>query len=107
MGLEDKLNLPDCTDNGFVPAIAAWLAISENSTSNGLATFRTSEKKRPGGSKGGRPTTSRGKSPYEMPVKRSKFCPICREQGHKSTTCPQRGDAPKTPGSFFLNGRRA
>jgi hypothetical protein len=95
MVLEGKLNLPDCTDNDFVHAIEAGAAISENSCSHGSATFSALEKKRPGGSKGERPTISRDNSPYEMRVKRSRFCPICREQGHKS--CPQRGDAPKTP----------
>jgi hypothetical protein len=43
----------------------------------------------------GRPNASREKAPYEDSVKRSRFCSICREPGHKSTTCPQRGDRPK------------
>lgn len=45
----------------------------------------------------GRPTTSRDKPPYEQHLKRSRFCTICRAQGHKSTTCPKRGDLPKVP----------
>ncbi|KAM3214117.1 hypothetical protein ACQJBY_066505 [Aegilops geniculata] len=45
----------------------------------------------------GRPMTSRDKAPYEQQLKRSRFCTICREQGHKCTTCPQRGDLPKAP----------
>ena len=45
----------------------------------------------------GRPTTSRDKAPYEQHLKRSRFCTICRGQGHKSTTCPERGDVPKMP----------
>lgn len=45
----------------------------------------------------GRPTTSRDKPPYEQHLKRSRFCSICRVQGHKSTTCPDRGDLPKEP----------
>lgn len=45
----------------------------------------------------GRPTTSRDKPPYEEKKKRSRFCTICKERGHKSTTCPQRGDLPKAP----------
>lgn len=45
----------------------------------------------------GRPTTSRDKPPYEKPVKRSRFCKICRKEGHKSTTCPDCGDLPKPP----------
>ncbi|CAM0883873.1 unnamed protein product [Alopecurus aequalis] len=42
----------------------------------------------------GRPNASREKVPYEQSLKRSRSCSICRERGHKSTTCPQRGDAP-------------
>ncbi|XP_048574059.1 protein FAR1-RELATED SEQUENCE 5-like [Triticum urartu] len=45
----------------------------------------------------GRPTTSRDKAPYEDKMKRSRFCAICRVKGHKSTTCPERGDIPKAP----------
>ncbi|KAM3372857.1 hypothetical protein ACQJBY_019649 [Aegilops geniculata] len=45
----------------------------------------------------GRPTTSRDKAPYEEKLKRSRFCTICRLKGHKSTTCPDRGDIPKAP----------
>jgi hypothetical protein len=47
--------------------------------------------------KRGRPTTSRDKPPYEQPKKRSRFCTICKGEGHKSTTCPMRGDMPKPP----------
>lgn len=43
----------------------------------------------------GRTNTSREKAPYEDSVKRSRFCSICKERGHKSTTCPKRGDLPK------------
>uniref|UniRef100_A0A452Z5A8 CCHC-type domain-containing protein n=1 Tax=Aegilops tauschii subsp. strangulata TaxID=200361 RepID=A0A452Z5A8_AEGTS len=42
-----------------------------------------------------RPTTSREKAPYEGLSKRTRFCGICRQQGHKRTTCPERGDVPK------------
>lgn len=45
----------------------------------------------------GRPTTSRGKAPYEGLSKRTRFCTICRRQGHKRTTCPDRGDIRKQP----------
>jgi hypothetical protein len=48
----------------------------------------------------GRPTTSRDRAPYEGTgglSKRTRFCTICRCSGHKRTTCPQRGDAPKQP----------
>jgi hypothetical protein len=43
----------------------------------------------------GRPDANREKAPYEKSLKRSRSCSICREHGHNSTTCPQRGDAPK------------
>lgn len=45
----------------------------------------------------GRPTNSREKAPYEGLSKRTRFCSICRREGHKRTTCPDRGDAPKKP----------
>ncbi|XBJ19125.1 hypothetical protein VPH35_010148 [Triticum aestivum] len=46
----------------------------------------------------GRPTTSREKAPYEEGLsKRTMFCTICRRQGHKQTTCPDRGDMSKQP----------
>jgi hypothetical protein len=47
----------------------------------------------------GRPTTSREKPPYGQPKKRTRFCTICKGEGHKSTTCPMRGDLPKPPGN--------
>ena len=45
----------------------------------------------------GRPTSSREKAPYEGLSKRTRFCSICRREGHKKTMCPERGDAPKKP----------
>ena len=45
----------------------------------------------------GRPTTARDKPGYEIKDARSRFCTVCREKGHKSTTCPRRGDLPKKP----------
>ena len=42
--------------------------------------------------KRGLPTTARDKPPYEQNGKRTRFCSICRTGGHKSTTCPDRGD---------------
>jgi hypothetical protein len=47
--------------------------------------------------KRGRPTTARDKPPYEHNNKRSRFCSVCREKGHKSSTCPLRGDRPVKP----------
>ncbi|KAM3209794.1 hypothetical protein ACQJBY_064074 [Aegilops geniculata] len=66
--------------------------------------------------KAGQPTNSRDKPPYDdrgtkskkikdnpqlenavgsSISKRTRFCTICRGPGHKSTTCPQRGDIPQ------------
>jgi hypothetical protein len=47
--------------------------------------------------KRGQPSTARDKPPYETTGKRSRFCSICRGKGHKSTTCPDRGDTPVKP----------
>ena len=47
--------------------------------------------------KRGQPSTARDKAPYETTGKRSRFCSICRGKGHKSTTCPNRGDMPVKP----------
>jgi hypothetical protein len=43
----------------------------------------------------GHPTNSRDKAPYEDMSKQTRFCSICKRPGHKSTTCPDRGDLPK------------
>lgn len=45
----------------------------------------------------GWPTTSTEKATYEGLSKRTRFCTICRRQGHKRTTCPDHGDVPKQP----------
>ena len=47
----------------------------------------------------GRPTNSRDKAPYEQQLKRSRFCTICREQGHKCTTCPSEAICRRLQGS--------
>ncbi|XP_044418290.1 protein FAR1-RELATED SEQUENCE 5 isoform X1 [Triticum aestivum] len=45
----------------------------------------------------GHPTNSREKAPYGCLSKRTRLCSICRREGHKRSTCPDRGDAPKKP----------
>lgn len=60
---------------------------------NGVGALKAPPKKRPAG----RPSNSRDKSPYEGVSKRTRFCTICKRPGHKSTTCPDRGDLPKKP----------
>lgn len=47
--------------------------------------------------KSGWQANARDKAPYEGMTKRSRFCSICKTKGHKRTTCPERGDAPKIP----------
>lgn len=93
-GLEERLKMNETAEPLINIVAASGPAISGDRNS---ATFSAPMKKRPGGEKGGRPTTSRDKPPYEMPVKRTRFCSICRQKGHKSTTCPNRGDIPKNP----------
>ena len=66
---------------------------STNESGNVLATLLPPAKRK----QVGRPTTSREKAPYEGLSKRTGFCVICRQQGHKRTTCPERGDIPKQP----------
>lgn len=66
-------------------------ANSANDSGNRLAGLLAPKKRK----EMGRPTTSREKAPYEGLSKRTRFCSICRQQGHKRTTCPDRGDAPK------------
>lgn len=45
----------------------------------------------------GRLTSSKEKAPYEGLSKLTKFCSICRREGHKRRICPDQGDAPKQP----------
>lgn len=45
----------------------------------------------------GRLTNARDSAPYEGMSKWSRFCGICRIQGHKRVTCLQRRDTPKVP----------
>lgn len=44
-----------------------------------------------------RPANSWEKAPYEGLSKQTRFCDICRREGHKKTTCPDRGEALKQP----------
>uniref|UniRef100_A0A8R7PH03 Protein FAR1-RELATED SEQUENCE n=1 Tax=Triticum urartu TaxID=4572 RepID=A0A8R7PH03_TRIUA len=66
-------------------------ATSANESGNRLSGLLAPKKRKEMGC----PTTSREKAPYEGLSKRTRFCSICRQQGHKRTTCPDRGDAPK------------
>ena len=43
----------------------------------------------------GKPSTVCDKPGYELTGKRTRFCTICRLPGHKSSTCPMRGDVQK------------
>lgn len=91
LGLEDRegAKARDRTSEGN----AAYHSETESAAPMRLSSLLAPMKNR----KAGRPTTSRDKTPYEDISKRSRFCSICRSRGHKSTTCPQRGDMPKKP----------
>ncbi|KAE8807607.1 hypothetical protein D1007_16153 [Hordeum vulgare] len=82
MGLEDRETAVD--GNNMVDRV------SELSNCSGIAPAKSKRS-------AGRPSSSREKAPYEEKLKRSRFCTICRGEGHKSTTCPDRGDIPKAP----------
>ncbi|XP_048552384.1 protein FAR1-RELATED SEQUENCE 4-like [Triticum urartu] len=106
LGLEDRM-----AENGVVvnqyPAEADQLGVdmatngvmvnddinSGNESGNMLAGMLPPAKRK----EMGRPTTSREKAPYEGLSKRTRFCTICRREGHKRTTCPDHGDVPKQP----------
>ncbi|XP_037474271.1 protein FAR1-RELATED SEQUENCE 5-like [Triticum dicoccoides] len=104
MGLEDRVaehgdvvnQLPVQTpfaaaSGGAVMVTMNHDATSANESGNRLAGLLAPKKRK----EMGRPTTSREKAPYEGLSKRTRFCSICRQQGHKRTTCSDRGDAPK------------
>lgn len=60
----------------------------------------------------GRPTNSREKAPYKGLSKRTRFCSVCRREGNKKTTCPERAGElkkPRKPGkckNFGIEGHR-
>ncbi|XP_044948821.1 protein FAR1-RELATED SEQUENCE 6-like [Hordeum vulgare subsp. vulgare] len=93
MGLSDREGAGDSTCSGTVQQQHFGAAHQVHSSTQCSDSFGAPSKKRPAG----RPTTSRDKAPYEKPTKRTRFCSICGGQGHKNTTCPQRGDLPKAP----------
>lgn len=92
-GVKDGMGLAEREAVAAQSESGAALIDTEADTLSGCSAVRVSSKKRPLG----RPTSSRDKPPYEQPSKRSRFCSICRKEGHKSTTCPDRGGAPKAP----------
>lgn len=115
MGLEDRTQRMQLKDKEAVPAIAYTNSNTSDAEGSAIGDFvglKAPERKR----KAGRPTNSRDKPPYDdrgakskrlkqcktgedvekcSTSKRTRFCSICREPGHKSTTCPQRGDLPQ------------
>lgn len=88
MGVADK----EATARALVEENDSVMAQLDNND-EGSTFSKAPERKRPAG----RPTNSREKAPYEHAVKRTRFCKICRGEGHKSTTCPDGGDMPKSP----------
>lgn len=77
--------------NGEIEFVANGCADREVSavSVNALGGLSASENRRGVG----RPTNSQEKAPYEGLSKRTRFCSICRRDGHERTTCPDRGDA--------------
>lgn len=93
LGLSDRELAADSAGSGVGNKQHFGQDESGHTVSQGSATLTSPSKNRPAG----HPTNSRDKAPYEQPAKRSRFCSICRVQGHKSTTCPHRGDVLKAP----------
>ncbi|KAM3317122.1 hypothetical protein ACQJBY_034998 [Aegilops geniculata] len=93
LGLSDRELAADSAGSGVGNRHHFVRTESGHTISQGSDVFPAPSRKRPAG----RPTTSRDKAPYVQPSKRSRFCSICRIQGHKSTTCPAKGDLPKAP----------
>lgn len=115
MGLEDRIQANKGKDKEVLPACATDNGCGSDAEGSAIGNFvglKAPEWKR----KTGRPTTSKDKPPYDDRGAKSKkykratnaqaadgcgtskhtrFCSICREPGHKSTTCPQRGDLPQ------------
>lgn len=95
LGLEDRTEVAevDAVNKNTADSIVPPVENENQMHVDQLAVLGAPEKKR----KAGRPTNSREKAPYEELSKRTRFCSICRGKGHKKTTCPERGDAPKQP----------
>lgn len=94
LGLEDRVQTKKQPSGAVVRGAGNAETDDMNSgQSNLLAGLEPPAKKR----KPSRPTNARDRAPYEGMSKRSRFCSICKVQGHKRMTCPQRGDAPKLP----------
>lgn len=101
LGFEDRLTiLPGgrLAGNGEVEFVGGDGACHEDSAGPSASVNALQGLVAPQKQRGvGHPTNSREKAPYEGLSKRTRFCSICRREGHKRTTCPDRGDAPKKP----------
>ncbi|XP_037432344.1 protein FAR1-RELATED SEQUENCE 3-like isoform X1 [Triticum dicoccoides] len=101
MGFEDRITTLDPlrhTRNGEVAFVVGTVADKENSMAHSVSVNDLQGLAPPGKQRGvGRPTNSREKAPYKGLSRRTRFCSICRREGHKRTTCLDRGDAPKKP----------
>ncbi|XBI61551.1 hypothetical protein VPH35_042328 [Triticum aestivum] len=115
LGLEQRIQLHNNKGTELSLLEGAQHPCMSDADGSGIRNFiglSAPERKR----KAGRPTNSRDKPPYDdrgakskkmkaasqldttagcSTSKRTRFCSICREPGHKSTTCPQRGDTPQ------------
>nr|XP_045090413.1 uncharacterized protein LOC123497762 [Aegilops tauschii subsp. strangulata] len=91
--IKDGKSLVDQTQIGDSANPTQDMGAGEAGSSLSLSMLLPADRKK----QKGRPTTARNKPGYEVKDARSRFCTVCREKGHKSTTCPRRGDLPKKP----------
>jgi hypothetical protein len=86
MGVADKEAVAKAMTDENNSVLAQWDTYDEGSTlSKALERKRLAE----------RLTNRKDNAPYEQAGKRTRFCKICRGEGHNITTCPDRGDMPK------------
>ena len=101
LGFEDRVTTLDPVrqnDNGEVALVLGTGADKENNMTHSVSVNDLEGLTAPAKQRGvGRPTNSREKASYEGLSQCTHFCSICRREGHKRTTCPDRGDAPKKP----------
>jgi hypothetical protein len=107
LGLEERMNAKNARTTVVGPTLQPVISHDTGGGCNAMsldAALLAPSKNR----SGGRPTSSRDKPPYEITSKRSRFCTICREPGHKSTSIEAPWCSETTEGSqvFELRSSR-